>query len=74
MQPHHNYSFRAADADKIIAQYGNKPPREMREKIERNLKGQRQEFKNLRQQTNELSTRMDQIKAKMKKRSRGRSM
>ncbi|GHC13891.1 hypothetical protein [Cerasicoccus arenae] len=74
MQPHHNYSFRASDSDKLISQFGRKPSREMRDKILTNLKGQRQNFKSARQQSSELSTRMDQIKAKMQKRSRGRSV
>ena len=74
MQPHHNYSFREQDADKMIAQFGRKPSAQMRDKIQSKLKAERKNFKSLRQENHLLRSRMEQIKAKMDKRSRGQSM
>ena len=50
MQPHkHKYIVREREMDQLVAQYCNRPPKEMRAALENTLKAERSKFKQLEQ-------------------------
>ena len=61
-QQNDGFKFEERDVERLVAEYGKKPPSEVRETTMKNLESQREKFR-----------RLEEFKARNQDRSQGRS-